>query len=174
MSSFDYGKFINRVPPGTNRDLAIALADVFRDLTYRRPTTLWTPTLTCATVGNLTVAYATQVGRVDYISPYLVNVYYRLVCTPTFTTATGEVRIAGMPLVAVNDSAYFAVGSGFISGFTLPAGYTSVAPIIRDAGSSSQVAVQKYGSGVAAANLLITEAASGVAITIVSSINLRI
>lgn len=53
----------------------------------------FTPTLTFATPGNLSVAYALQSGRYVRDRDY-VHVQGRLVCTPTFTTAAGEMRRA--------------------------------------------------------------------------------
>lgn len=62
----------------------------------------WTPTITFATAGDLTVSYAAQtgfytlVGRVCYVNIHLSF-------TPTYTTATGAFRVS-MPLTGVTAS----------------------------------------------------------------------
>lgn len=63
----------------------------------------WTPTFTFATPGNLAVTYSTQSGRyVRYRDQ--VHVQGRLVCTPTFSTASGELRLASLPFATITDS----------------------------------------------------------------------
>jgi hypothetical protein len=56
----------------------------------------WTPTLTCATPGDLSVAYTTQTGRwVKIGTTYFW--FLSLSCTPTYTTAAGTLLISGFP-----------------------------------------------------------------------------
>lgn len=60
----------------------------------------WTPTLTAATPGTLSVSYSTQSGSWIRISNSGVNfciMKCRLTCTPTWGTASGDIRIAGIP-----------------------------------------------------------------------------
>lgn len=67
----------------------------------------WTPTITCATLGDLSVAYAAQEGYYAMLPGGLMHVGATLEFTPTFTTAAGEFRVTGL--------------STILAGFTLPA-----------------------------------------------------
>lgn len=56
----------------------------------------WTPTITAATVGNLSVVYSVQYGW--YVKIHgLVILSFSVQFTPTYTTASGELRIGGVP-----------------------------------------------------------------------------
>lgn len=59
------------------------------------PGTSWTPAFTFDTVGNLSVAYATQSGRYVRIGD-LVFYNFVLTFTPTFTTSSSFARITGL------------------------------------------------------------------------------
>ncbi len=65
----------------------------------------WTPTLTAQTPGTISVSYATQAGSYLRIntSPAGGSYVYlqcRLTCTPTWGTASGDIRITGLPFTA--------------------------------------------------------------------------
>jgi hypothetical protein len=62
----------------------------------------FTPALDFATTGNLSVSYTTQTGKYIRIGK-LVYITIVIICTPTHTTASGQLRITGLP-VAPNDS----------------------------------------------------------------------
>ena len=68
--------------------------------------TAFTPTFSFVTPGDLSVSYASQVGIYTRIGS-LVFYSFKLACTPTYTTASGGVRIGGLP---------FTVG-GSVNGF---------------------------------------------------------
>ncbi|TFZ81580.1 hypothetical protein [Candidatus Macondimonas diazotrophica] len=68
----------------------------------------WTPTLICATPGDLAVSYSIQSGEYRRIGD-LVTVTGRIVCTPTFSTASGAVRIGGSPFTASGQVSYIAL-----------------------------------------------------------------
>jgi len=83
--------------------------------TYTENTFL--PTFTCATPGDLSVSYATQNGYVTRIGR-MAFVQVDLVCTPTFTTASGQIRVSALPFT-VNSTAPLPIGgvstsSGFV------------------------------------------------------------
>lgn len=84
----------------------------------------FTPTATFATVGDLSVSYAVQTGSRVKIGPLnFVNI--ALDFTPTYTTATGEFRIAGLP-VAGSSRAFGAIVP-FTNPLTFPASCTMLA-----------------------------------------------
>lgn len=129
----------------------------------------WVPVFTLQTVGDLSVSYATQsgnftrIGRIAYIN-------FELICTPTFTTGSGEIRLTGLPFAPANSE-----GQGSIvtisSGFTWPAGRTMVAPT---ASSGNYLILRASGSAVGSTTLASTNIVSGAAITIVASVVYRI
>jgi hypothetical protein len=59
----------------------------------------FTPTFSFGTPGDLSVSYVTQNGFYTKIGK-LVFVNLQLVCTPTYTTATGFVIIGGLPFTS--------------------------------------------------------------------------
>lgn len=85
--------------------------------------TSFTPTLTFATPGNLSVVYATKVGTYLRIAE-TVWINIQLTCTPTFTTASGNLRIASLPLT-VSGASYIQLEQGS-TGLTWPATVQSV------------------------------------------------
>lgn len=61
----------------------------------------WTPAVTYTTPGDLSVSYTTQIGRYVKIGK-LVFLKGVITFTPTFTTASGELRITGIPFTHVS------------------------------------------------------------------------
>lgn len=67
----------------------------------------FTPTLSFATPGDLSVSYTSQngffvkVGRVVFFSLQVAG-------TPTYTTASGQVRIGGLPFIISSDANWYA------------------------------------------------------------------
>jgi hypothetical protein len=62
----------------------------------------WTPTLSCETPGDLSVSYSKRVGDYRRVGS-MCFVHCTLRCTPTFTTASGDVYITGVPYSRWND-----------------------------------------------------------------------
>lgn len=108
----------------------------------------FTPAMTFATPGNLSVSYATQTGEYTRIGSI---VYYTLIltCTPTFTTSSGIFQITGLPITVAGS----AVGSMYnLSGITFPAGTT----YLQSVASSSVNAITIYGSGTVTTGSFLT------------------
>lgn len=122
--------------------------------------TAFTPTFTANTVGDLSVSYSTQVGwyrRIGDMAYFQIN----LICTPTFTTASGNLLIAGLPITpSVIDTP---IPINQVSGFTWPAGRTFLTCAIT---SSSRLTIISSGSAVAPSVLTTTSIVSGAAISI--------
>jgi trimeric autotransporter adhesin len=82
----------------------------------------FTPVFSFATPGNISVSYATQFGLYTQIGS-VVHFIIRLTCTPTFTTASGNLVISGLPVAsnstANNTSLISVIING--SGLTYPA-----------------------------------------------------
>ena len=76
------GNGLTVLPPGNNTILG---------------TTSWTPTLTCATPGNLAVSYATRNGTYRRFGPVAFIEFDIGTSSFTHTTASGSIQITGLP-----------------------------------------------------------------------------
>lgn len=61
----------------------------------------WTPVLTYATPGDLSVAYGVQLGRYQKVGHSVYVDFVISTSTHTFTTASSELRVTGLPFAAV-------------------------------------------------------------------------
>jgi hypothetical protein len=110
----------------------------------------WTPVLTFATPGDLSVVYSvlvgtyTQVGRLRFLTLDLVT------STFTHTTASGNLNITGCPFTSMNSPAATYRGSLQWTGIT-KANYTEA--IFALANNSATLLVQMSGSGQAVATV---------------------
>lgn len=84
----------------------------------------WTPAITFGTPGDLSVSYATQTGKYTRIGN-LIHVSYTLVFTPTYTTASGNFSITGLPFVS-NSGGDINTNSVYTQTITFPASTTSL------------------------------------------------
>jgi len=112
----------------------------------------WTPVLTFVTPGDVAVSYSVQLG--DYVQVGQPgNGFIELNCVLTtsaftHTTASGNLRITGLPVAAVTSSGRLFFGAGRFGGIT-KAGYTDFSPVIVQ--GTSIVNIAASGSGVATA-----------------------
>lgn len=112
----------------------------------------WTPVLTCSTPGNLTIAYSRQIGVIHRVGPLILIQFDIQTSTFTHTTASGEIRITGLPITAINLGVF--PGAFIYQGIT-KASFTQFAPVL---GSSSQeILIEACGSGQTKVSLVITE-----------------
>lgn len=116
----------------------------------------FTPNITFATAGDLSVTYFTQTARYLKIGN-LVTITMQLDFTPTFTTASGNFRIANLPF-AINGT----TGLALSGGLTLPsyAGGSEIAP--RAINNQTYLQLHTMGSGITSAALTATNFTSGV------------
>lgn len=120
----------------------------------------WTPVFTCLTPGDLTVAYASQVGRYVKIGKTVTLWFDIQLSTYTYTTATGSIRLTGVPFTAANATTPYVGSVAF--GNINKAGYTQVVPRIEANAVIIRFVASGMGSGVATVNA--TDAASGNAV----------
>jgi hypothetical protein len=118
----------------------------------------WTPGLTFATPGDLSVVYSvlvgtyTQVGRLRFLTLDLVT------STFTHTTASGNLNITGCPFTSMNSPAATYRGSLQWTGIT-KANYTEA--IFALANNSATLLVQMSGSGQAIATVATGDMPTG-------------
>lgn len=122
---------------------------------------LFTPELTFSTPGDLSVVYTTQEGFYWRIGP-LVFFSLTLNCTPTFTTASGDAQILGLPHSAFPDAASTVLGGVQFGGasLTYPAGRSTVFAFIN--ASEDFIRLAAIGSAVGTTSIQATAFATGV------------
>lgn len=130
----------------------------YRDLIGQNALSKWTPVLTFATVGNLSVTYSAQLGFYFKIGPIVFAFFNVQTSAFTHTTASGNCRLTGLPTNAANVTGLLGEGNVRWSGIT-KANYTHVAP--RVAGNGSIINFTASGSGVAVANVDAADVPSG-------------
>lgn len=132
---------------------------------------VWTPTFTLAVPGNLTVSYSSQIGT-STRDGRKVAAQFNLVCTPTFTTGSGAIRVGGFPFTAASVGAnlYGAPLTAF-EGIT-KAGYSQFAAVLLD--GTSTISLVASGSGVVADNVNATSIVSGAALTLRGALFLNV
>lgn len=118
--------------------------------------TSWTPVLTFATPGNLSVTYATQTGNIIKVGTMVTAQFVILVSSFTYTTASGNMQITGLPYTANANSN--SRGSFSFQGINAT-GYTSLAP--RVSASSNIIDFQCSGMGMNVRAIMATDVASG-------------
>jgi hypothetical protein len=118
----------------------------------------WTPVLSFLTPGDLSVSYSVQVGTYTKIGR-LVQVSGQVTTSAfTFTTASGNVRLTGLPFTSANVSNQNAFGGCQWSGVT-KATYTHACAVVF-----SNVSIMNFsasGSGVALANITAADMPTG-------------
>lgn len=125
-----------------------------RPCRHPRPFTgTWTPTVTFATPGDLSVAYSTRLGNYTKIGNKVTVDFAIVTSTFTHTTAAGNLQVSGLPFTS--QSSNFSYGGVQWQGIT-KANYTDV---VSNLGSSTSVLVfiasgsAQTNSNVAAANM---------------------
>ena len=146
--------FVNRLlklPAADDPNFRATLLRYFSDL--QKPGALaiqrmqyWTPTLTFATPGNLSVVYSTRVGEVIQTENEIRALFRIVTSTFTHTTAAGDLQVTGLPYLANADTGYTRDGNCVWSGIT-KAGYTQISCSVS-AGSGT-ILFSASGSGVA-------------------------
>jgi hypothetical protein len=118
----------------------------------------WTPVLTFATPGNLSVAYTVQTGLYTKVGR-LVTIHATILTSSfTHTTASGDLKITGFPFTSSATSFLYGLGGVVIQGVTM-AGYTNFLVKVFD--NATYAVVDATGSGVSEANVATGQAASG-------------
>jgi hypothetical protein len=118
----------------------------------------FTPTITAGTAGNLSVSYSTQLGRYTrignrvYISASIVTSAF------SYTTASGLVRLGGLPFSSNGTSGNLPSFSLFFTGLT-KLGYTQFVPY-TDPGNTWLI-VTACASGVSNSGVNITDFPTG-------------
>ncbi len=118
----------------------------------------WTPTLTFATPGDLSVVYSIQLGRYTKIGRHIVLHFALTTTTFTHTTASGALTLGGLPFTAATVANFNWVGSTSWRGIT-KASYTAVVPVVASAGTTGFFLAS--GSGQASSTVVAADVPTG-------------
>lgn len=119
----------------------------------------FTPAFTFATPGNLSNAYTVQSGWYSRIGQ-LVYVVVRMQVVPTFTTASGNMQVTGLPYPAdANIPFQFLTAQLSSTGIAYPTGTQAVAAL---SGGASLFNFNTQGSSAAAGTVAAANVTSGV------------
>lgn len=130
----------------------------FQILNYRTSVDGWTPTLTCGTAGDLSVAYTERLGSLE-LSGNKITAWFSIITSAfTHTTASGNLLITGLTSRASALMSPFMGQAVMFSGMT-KANYTQVVSGVVAA--STQITLYASGSGQASTTLAITDFPTG-------------
>ena len=126
MPSFQFTQRPNAPDPETlHRWLDI----IFRNPRYGT----WTPTITFATPGDLSVVYSTQNGRYYKFGMIVLLEWNIVTSTFTHTTASGNLRLTGLPFTSVGYGGSLRSGFGNTDwGGIIKANYTDICPFTSE------------------------------------------
>ena len=168
-------QLVSRLPKSDSREtreLVAALAHIFRQADDAEPRAVaWTPDLSFATAGDLSVTYSTQQGSYTKAGRLIFADFNLITSAFTHTTASGNARINGLPFAASADTGYAAAGSVVWAGIT-KANYTQVVPFVF--ASASRMSLVGSGSGQSAAILTASDFPTGGTVQLRGSIVYRI
>jgi len=107
--------------------------------------TTWTPAITFGTPGDLSASYSAQVGYYNRDGNQ-VAAHFRISLNDiTWSSASGNLRISGLPAAAKNTTGLQPTGSMVYEGISL-AGYTHICPVALP--SQTYMEFQMSGAGV--------------------------
>jgi hypothetical protein len=124
----------------------------------------WSPVLTFDTPGNLNVAYAHQVGRYIVKDGWIFTEFSIQTSTFTHTTASGNLRITGLPVSHVNVTGLITGGALAEFGGITKANYTQFSAWLL--GATNIINIRASGQGQAPATVVTGDCPTGGAITL--------
>ena len=125
------------------------------------PKTSFTPTFTFATPGDLSVSYASQVGLYERIGN-VVTYQVILTCTPTFTTASGAIRIGGLPITVLAGG--YQIYNNIVNDAALV--YTGTSIYAFPNSGQTYITISQTKTATGESSLTTTALVTGVAITL--------
>ena len=140
------------VATATSINLGVSTLNNYTELTS------WTPTFTFVTVGDLSIAYTTQTGFYTRIGD-VVYLYCYIKFTPTYTTASGQGRIASLPFAAALTSTTYGVAASITNTLAFPASRKAL--VSRIPAATAFITLSAAGSGVSLTNLSNAQFTSG-------------
>jgi hypothetical protein len=139
---------------------AMMLTQLRREILGLNKRGSWTPSITFDVPGNLTLSVTGAWGEYRRAARYM-ELWGTWLGRPTFTTASGNLRITGLPIaISGVDTNFVAYGDSAWTGIT-KAGYTQI--VVRAVAGRTYLDTFCNGSGQAAANVTTADLVSGAA-----------
>lgn len=129
---------------------------------YIAPTS-FTPTITFATPGDVSVVYTTQHGVYVRLGSY-VCVFINIACTPTYTTASSSLTIASLPLASNSFETWYGGAFGLSGSIIWPTLTTHLVAAVN--ANATTAVLRAYGSNTSAVTMSTSQFVSGTAFTI--------
>lgn len=127
--------------------------------------TSWTPVFTFGTPGDLSVSYSIQYGGYTRIGSLLFY-SFGITCTPTFTTASGNLEVTGLPITV--SASYTTPGTVMMGASTFNISSYTWSNSLANAGTTI-LTFQVGGKNLGIANISVGVFASGTSVTIEGS-----
>jgi hypothetical protein len=127
----------------------------------------WTPNLVFGTPGDLVTAFITRAGFYTKIGQRVFADFAMITSTFTHSTAAGDLRIADLPFTSLNTASRFSFGPIEFQGITA-AGYTNL--VTRVDPNRTYATVNMSGSGVATADVQVTDMPTGGTVVLAGTI----
>ncbi len=146
---------------GTSGEIAVANGDGVSGnptLSLDKTSTTWTPVLTFATPGDLSVTYNTQSGYYLKIGQIVIANFVIITSAFTHSTASGNLTITGLPVASLNNAGNAARGDLVWGGIT-KANYTDISCSLLH--NSSSLTLAASGSGQAVDSIAVADVPSG-------------
>jgi len=135
----------------------------FGDEVFRHQSGTWTPVVTFATPGDVSVAYTVQLGTYTKIGKTVHLTFDIFTSSFTHTTASGNITITGVPYAAISTANYTSRGALFWGGIT-KANYTNLVCTIVTGGST--LLISASGSGQTPTQVTASDMPTGGAVTL--------
>lgn len=130
----------------------------------------WTPTLTFATPGDLSVTYSSRIGIYTKIGRMVYITFWVSTSAFTHTTASGTCSITGLPFTS-SSATFGGAGLSQWNGVT-KANYTDIGA--RIATSSSSFVFQASGSGQVSSSLAAADIPTGGSLVFIGSFHYNV
>jgi hypothetical protein len=129
----------------------------------------WTPGLTFATPGNLSIAYSLQNGYYTKVGRFITVSFAMVTSTFTWTTASGNFLLSGLPFTPnATDASYRSYSPVLFSGIN-KASYSSV--VAAALGNNANMQLLACGMGQAVANLVAADVPTAGTVAIGGNMN---
>lgn len=131
----------------------------------------WTPAITFTTPGDVSVSFSTQIGKyTKYRDGTIRATFYLVTSAFTHTTASGSLRVTGLPFTAENTTGLAATGTLQWQGIT-KASYTQITPKIEP--NTAYIQFQASGTGQALSDVSAANMPTGGSVVLIGMIEFR-
>lgn len=118
----------------------------------------WTPGITFATPGNLSVVYSTQAGSYRRLGSLVIANFHIQTSTYTPGTASSFLKLTGLPVASQTGAGNLGIGSLEFQGLT-KANYTQFT--VQPQGGSTEAFINAHAQGQTTSTVVVGDTTSG-------------